>query len=155
VPRFDTICYLVRHADAGARGVVDDSERTLSKKGRGQADRIATLLRDAGIATIVSSPYVRCVETVGPISEATGVAIDLDDALGEGAGPKLAIARIEAVTTPTVLCSHGDVIGEVMARLARRGVDLDDDRIAKASTWELTVAKGAITAAHYVPPPQG
>lgn len=155
MPRRNTTCYLVRHADAGARGVVDDAQRALSKKGRGQADRIATSLESAAIATIVSSPYLRCVETVGPLSKTIGVTIELDDMLGEGAGPKLAIARIEAVTTPTVLCSHGDVIGEVMALLARRGIDLDDDRIAKASTWELTVAKGVITAAHYVAPPQG
>ena len=153
MPRPDAICYLVRHADAGARGVVDDAQRALSKKGRAQSERIATYLQDAAIAEIVSSPYTRCVETVTPLSMTIGIGIALDDSLGEGAGPGPAIERIEAISTPTVMCSHGDVIGEVMALLARRGIDLDSDRLAKASTWELTVAGGAITGAHYVPPP--
>ena len=58
------------------------------------------------------------------------------------------------MTETLLLCSHGDVIGDVMHTLARRGADLDDDRLAKASTWELTVVTGEITAARYLPPPK-
>jgi 8-oxo-dGTP diphosphatase len=148
-----TVCYLLRHADAGSRGIVNDSERGLSKKGRAQAERIARAGRGTGITTIVCSPYVRCLETVAPLSRLIDVPVEIDDDLAEGAGAGPAIARIEAATTPTVLCSHGDVIGEVMALLARRGIPLDDDRLAKASTWQLTVERGEIRAAHYVPPP--
>ena len=148
-----TICYLLRHADAGSRGIVNDSERGRSKKGRAQAERIARSLRDHRIVAIASSPYVRCVETVEPLSRAIGVALEIDDRLAEGAGPAAAVARIEAATAPIVLCSHGDVIGEVMALLDRRGILLDDDRLAKASTWQITVDRGKIRSAHYVAPP--
>ena len=154
MPRPNAVCYLVRHADAGARGVVDDVQRTLSKKGRTQAKRIATYLQDSRVAAIVSSPYARCVETVRPLGRALGVPVDLDDGLGEGSGPGPTIARIEALTAATVLCSHGDVIGEVMALLERRGIDLDDGRLAKASTWEITVSRGAVIGARYVAPPR-
>ena len=40
-----------------------------------------------------------------------------------------------------------------MHTIARRGIKLDDDRLAKASTWELSVTAGSITAATYLPPP--
>lgn len=148
-----TRCFLVRHADAGSRGIQNDEQRTLSKRGRGQADALAAQLADAGITVIRSSPYARCIETVAPLAVVLEIATEHDDELGEGAGPAHAIALIERATTPTVLCSHGDVIGEVMHSIARRGIKLDDDRLAKASTWELSVTAGTITAATYLPPP--
>ncbi len=147
------ICYLLRHADAGSRGIVNDAERGLSKKGHAQADRISHTYRGSRIAAIASSPYVRCLDTVEPLSRALGVAVEVDELLGEGAGPTAAIARIERATHSTVLCSHGDVIGEVMSLLERRGIPLDDDRLAKGSAWEITVDHGTIRSAHYVPPP--
>lgn len=146
-------CFLVRHADAGSRGIQNDEQRTLSKRGRGQADALAAQFADAGITVIRSSPYARCIETVAPLAVALEIATEHDDELGEGAGPAHAIALIEQATTPSILCSHGDVIGEVMHTIARRGIQLDDDRLAKASTWELSVTAGSITAATYLPPP--
>lgn len=148
-----TRCFLVRHADAGSRGIQNDEQRTLTKRGRGQADALAAQFADAGITVIRSSPYARCIETVAPLATALEITAEPDDELGEGAGPAHAIALIEQATTPTVLCSHGDVIGEVMHTIARRGITLDDDRLAKASTWELTVIAGTITGATYLPPP--
>jgi 8-oxo-dGTP diphosphatase len=147
------ICYLLRHADAGSRGIVNDAERGLTKKGRGQADRIARSRAGSHITSIASSPYVRCLETVEPLGRAIGLAVEVDESLGEGAGPTAAIARIEAASQPMVLCSHGDVIGEVLALLGRRGIELDHDRLAKGSTWEIAVDHGTIRSAHYVPPP--
>ena len=148
-----TDCFLVRHADAGKRGVHDDARRGISKRGRAQADALVEQFHDGAITAIASSPYARCVETVAPLAAAVDVDIEIDESLGEGCGPQPTIARIEALTEPTVLCSHGDVIGEVMHTLAQRGVVLEDDRIAKGSTWLLTVVAGDVTAARYLPPP--
>ncbi|MEP6624149.1 MAG: phosphoglycerate mutase family protein [Acidimicrobiia bacterium] len=148
-----TACFLLRHADAGSRGVVDDDERSLSKKGRAQAERLATVHSTTAITTIISSPYTRCVQTVEPLARAMRVEVELDRALGEGSGPARAMAIIEAATGATVLCSHGDVIGDVLTLIARRGIPLDDDRLAKASMWKLTVTEGTIRSAHYVSPP--
>ena len=148
-----TDCFLVRHADAGKRGVHDDARRGLSKRGRAQADALVEQFHGAAITALASSPYARCLETVAPLAAALDVDVEIDDSLGEGSGPRPTIARIEGLTEPTVLCSHGDVIGEVMHTLARRGVVLEDDRIAKGSTWLLTVVAGDVVSARYVPPP--
>ena len=80
-------CFLVRHADAGSRGIQNDEQRTLSKRGRGQADALAAQFADAGITVIRSSPYARCIETVAPLAVALEIATEHDDELGEGAGP--------------------------------------------------------------------
>jgi 8-oxo-dGTP diphosphatase len=149
----DVACFVVRHADAGARGAVDDDKRELSRRGRAQADGLADALADAGIGKLLSSPYTRCVQTLIPLADRLGQAVNERDDLGEGAGAAAALAIVERAVAPVVLCSHGDVIGELMELLARRGVPLDDDRVAKGSTWVLTVRDGEVVDAHYVPPP--
>ena len=63
--------HLVRHARAGSRSrwKGDDSLRPLSKVGRTQADGIAKRLANEPVDLIVSSPYLRCVDTVAPLVE--------------------------------------------------------------------------------------
>ena len=148
------LCYVVRHADAGKRGVVADDHRSLSRRGNAQAAAIADALADAGITQLLSSPYARCVETLEALAARVGIAIEARDDLAEGAHATGALAIVEHATAPLALCSHGDVIGDLMDVLHRRGVPLDDDRVAKGSTWTLTVGAGAVVAAHYVPAPR-
>jgi 8-oxo-dGTP diphosphatase len=146
-------CYVIRHAHAGKRGVVDDDRRPLTAHGRAQADILARRLAGAGVIRLVSSPYVRCVETLVPSARLIGTDVEEDKRLGEGEGPARALAIVEGATAPVALCSHGDVIGELMTTLARRGLAIDDDRCAKGSTWTLTVRDGDVVACHYTPPP--
>ena len=146
-------CYLVRHADAGSRGIQNDHQRRLSKRGRVQADRLVHPLSSVGATELRSSPFARCMETLAPVAEVLGLPVEADIHLAEGSGPTHALAVIEHATSPLVICSHGDVIGDVMHLIARRGVDLTDDRLAKASTWIITTDDGTIISARYLPPP--
>ena len=146
-------CYLVRHADAGSRGIQNDHQRRLSKRGRAQANRLVDPLRTVGATELLSSPFARCMETLAPLAEMLGLPVEADLHLAEGSGPTHALAVIEHATSPLVICSHGDVIGDVMHLIARRGVDLADDRLAKASTWIITTEDGTITSTRYLPPP--
>ena len=62
--------YLVRHAKAGERNVWegDDRLRPLSGRGHLQARGLLDVLEDAQFDRLLSSPYVRCMETVVPLS---------------------------------------------------------------------------------------
>ena len=62
-----------------------------------------------------------------------------------------------AAEGPAVVCVHGDVMQELLADLAERGVELSGDVAdhAKGATWILSVTDGVITSARYVPPPAG
>jgi broad specificity phosphatase PhoE len=148
------VVHVIRHADAGMRGAVNDDRRPLSRRGRTQADGIAAALADAGIERLASSPFTRCVETLEPLGARLGIPVEQRDDLAEGAGGRGALTIIETAPGPLVLCSHGDVIGDLLVTLDRRGVPLDDDRCAKGSTWALTVRDGSVVAAHYVPAPK-
>lgn len=148
-------CFLIRHADAGARGIHHDEQRTLSTRGRAQAAALAEQFSKDGIQVIRSSPFPRCTATVAPLAAVLHVTTVADERLAEGAGSRDALGLIESATVPTALCSHGDVIEAVMRTVARRGVPLASDKLAKASTWVLSVTDGVITDATYLSPPSG
>lgn len=147
--------FVVRHAKAGSRRRFegDDKLRPLSRNGRPQADAIMELLAHRDIARVLTSPYTRCIQTVEPLAQHLGLEVEVDKQLGEGHDFRHALELIHSATEPIALCSHGDVIGDLMHHLAARGVPLDDDRIEKGSTWVLQVEDGDIVKARYVPPP--
>ena len=148
--------YLVRHAKAGERRdwAGPDDLRPLSKPGRRQAEALADALHDAPVERILSSPSVRCRQTVGPLAELRRLPVELADGLAEGAPPRESLRVLEKVASaPTVLCSHGDVIADLLRHVASRGVPLDDDRLEKASVWALDIVDNEIVAARYLSPP--
>jgi len=150
--------YLVRHARAGSRRAWqgEDDLRPLSRSGHQQAERIADALVAAGGGQrVISSPYVRCRQTVDPIAQRLRLPLELSDALAEGAPATDTMRLIDKVLTEdaTVLCTHGDVVENVLHELALHGVPLDDDRLDKASVWVLDAKDGEIVGGHYVPPP--
>lgn len=146
---------LVRHAHAGdrSRWAGDDRHRPLSAKGRGQAEALVDTLRDFPIDRIVSSPYRRCLESVEPLASSRGLAVEDHEELAEGAGPWEAL-RLARGDEHLVLCSHGDVIGEVVTTLLHAGVLHDEPRWPKGSTWVLEVADGAVNRARFLGPPR-
>lgn len=147
--------YLIRHAHAGDRDSWegDDRLRPLTEKGRGQARGLARTLADADIARVVSSPYLRCVQTVEPLAGAEGLPVEEDDAFAEGAPWRGALARLAEADAPLVACSQGDVIGAIVEDLVGRGViAARDARWQKGGTWALRVKDGEITGAEYLPP---
>ncbi len=148
---------LVRHANAGERGAwrAPDAARPLSAKGRAQAHALAAVLADLGVTRVLSSPATRCVETVEPLAASLDVDVEAVDDLAEGAGPARALALVTAARESTVLCTHGDVVRDVLSGLWSAGVELGPDpRSAKASTWVLEVRDRHILTAEYVPPPR-
>jgi len=121
---------LIRHASAGDRDDWDgdDELRPLDARGRHQAAELVELLRSLGVRRILSSPYVRCVETVEPLAHALGLGVEHDRRLAEGAGRSaLELLRQEGV----VCCTHGDVIEDVLGHGLKKGaaVVLRDGRV--------------------------
>ena len=155
--------YLVRHARAGNRSKwkKPDHLRPLSKVGRRQADGLPEVVtgdlgqqRKARITDVLSSPFVRCAQTVEPLAKRIGLTVELADALTEGARLEDALPIVEKYAdTNAVLCMHGDVLPELLEHFARRGLRLPHDRVEKGSTWALDFDEGKVTAIRYFAPP--
>jgi 8-oxo-dGTP diphosphatase len=130
---------VVRHARAGRRSayVGDDLERPLSPRGRTQAEALVPLLAAFRPRRVLSSPAVRCFETVQPLAEALGLPIESVGELGEGHGDE-ALRLLERMAGETaVLCTHRDVATQLLDALA---VDLSAKsrhqlRLLKGEVW--------------------
>ena len=154
--------HLVRHAAAGDRSQWngDDRERPLTKKGRLQAVAIADELQPRLASRVLSSPFVRCVETGQPLATRLGIPVDTVGFLEEGSTGDGFFDFVESQPREEiVMVSHGDVIPAIIDRLGSRGVPMNtrapDGRLdcKKASNWMLTTRHGHVVAADYVPPP--
>jgi 8-oxo-dGTP diphosphatase len=150
---------LVRHARAGSRKGWEgpDIERPLSKKGRRQADGLVDMLEPYGVKRILSSPYVRCTQTVEPVAEALGLEIEVRPELAEGAPVDEAIDLLrQHAGTTTVFCTHGDIVPAILDALAEHdGLDLPPDPdYPKGSVWVIDEQDGRATAARYLPAPK-
>jgi phosphohistidine phosphatase SixA len=143
--------YLVRHAVARERDgwQKPDQLRPLNQAGWRQAVVLADLLADAGIDRHWSSPATRCRDTLQPLAHATGLDVEDDARLFEGAlgsDPSAAGAALRNLmkayfgegTRRVAACSHGDLLpplleaaGASVSRCPKGGVwrlDLPDDK---------------------------
>jgi 8-oxo-dGTP diphosphatase len=100
---------LLRHAWAGdsSKWEGDDNERPLDKRGLEQAKELVEELAPFTIDRIVSSPAVRCVQTVAPLAQARGLEIEERPELGQDRPEEWAAAVRSLVGTKAVVCGHG------------------------------------------------
>lgn len=141
-----TIVLVVRHARAGdrERWEGDDRLRPLDRKGIRQAETLAGTLRDLGADRLLSSPYLRCVQTLVPAGRLLGLPVEERDELAEGAsaGDVLALLGELGDGTPA-LSTHGDVIDAV----------LPGRRCKKGAIWVTRASEAGLAAERYLPPP--
>lgn len=133
--------YVVRHVKAGDRkrwGDAPDIERPISAGGLRQAEALARRLVDAGVTRLISSPYVRCRQSLEPLGERLGLDVETDERLAEGQPFEQVLALVAEVPSRTVLCSHGDIVPELITALVRRGMTLTTEPDwRKATLWTL------------------
>jgi 8-oxo-dGTP diphosphatase len=152
--------FLVRHAKAGHRNDdhPDDSKRPLTSSGWAQAQALVhTLIAAGATGPVLASPYTRCMQTVQPVAEHLGLAVAADERLAENQPFAPMVELIEGLTDGAVLCSHGDMIPDVIDALHRRGCRIvTEPNWKKASVWQLDrdESRRVVTAAAW-PPPQG
>lgn len=156
--------FLVRHASAGHRNNSDptDAERQLDNKGRDQALRVAEQLKGKEVLHIVSSPLIRCVQTVEPLASVLGIQVETDPRYAELTPVEHAWQALEALVarleedsgTSGVICSHGDIIPDLLRLATMRGTRIQGrSGNAKASIWQMSAWNGATfdTALYFAP----
>lgn len=150
--------YVVRHAKAGERRlwVANDLDRPLSKKGWKQSEVVARRLERLAPTDLLSSPYVRCVQTLEPLGRRLKRPIAVEPRLTEDEPVEPVLELLRDVADGTVLCSHGDIIPAMIQALEANGTAIRtpvDWR--KATVWVLKRNKrGAIVTATVWPPPK-
>jgi 8-oxo-dGTP diphosphatase len=90
------------------------------------------------VTALISSPALRCIQTLEPLADRLGIKIEVDERLAEGSPFEHALAVVRDAPDRALLCSHGDVVTDLIEALARRGMELTtapDWR--KATLWVL------------------
>jgi 8-oxo-dGTP diphosphatase len=151
---------LVRHAQAKGRGSWpdDDQLRPLDATGMARSTTIAGVLAAYGIRRLVSSPSVRCTDTLRPYAARIGAPLRTKEGLSEegyAADPARAPRHLERLLqrgTPTVLCTHGPVIPDLLDMLCRIVSPPDDVEGTLSTTLgdaaSQKMAKGEVLVAH-------
>jgi len=148
--------YLIRHAVAGVRNFRNpsDDERPLDAVGLDQASEIAKDWTDLSVQAVYASPALRCIQTVQPLATRLGLAVQVAPELFEGASTSRTIEFVRSFTGHTVvLCSHGDVIPDILRNLEVGGSRLDGRGCAKGSTWQLDNTTERIESGTYLNAP--
>ncbi|HZT91073.1 MAG TPA: phosphoglycerate mutase family protein [Gaiellaceae bacterium] len=101
---------LVRHAWAGSRDEWegDDLLRPLDKRGRRQAQELVALLAEFRIEAILTSPAVRCLQTVEPLARARRLDLEVRLELREDRQHDEGVPLVtNVVRSDVVVCGHG------------------------------------------------
>jgi 8-oxo-dGTP diphosphatase len=95
------------------------------------------------------------MQTLEPLGERLNLSVEPDERLAEGAGARRALELADELRgAPAVVCSHGDVIPDLLDALLQDGLKLRDElRWQKASTWVFSRDGGRLAKARYIPPP--
>ncbi len=152
-----TAVLLTRHAKAMLRKhwTGPDQTRRLSGRGRRQAIALVPLFEAYGVESLISSPAVRCVETLAPYGKHRGLPTRTVELLTEEEGTDLPEAVASEVATialgvsaPTALCGHRPVLPAM-----QRGLGLEPRPMV---VGEVTVlhrdARGRNVAVEHVKP---
>ena len=132
--------FVVRHVKAGDRSRWQgaDEQRPASKNGRAQAVALADRLEPENVSALISSPSLRCVQSVEPLADRLGLKVEVDERLAEDSPLTAVLAAVNDAPDRAVLCSHGDVIPELIEALVRRGMEVSTGRDwRKATLWVL------------------
>lgn len=70
-----TFIYMVRHGDSPKLPGENERSRGLSTKGAADARKITEKLRQEGIHTFYSSPYIRAIDTISGLAQELGAEI--------------------------------------------------------------------------------
>jgi phosphohistidine phosphatase SixA len=132
---------VVRHAEAGNKRAWNgpDRLRPLSPDGHLQAEGLVVRLEDYPIERILSSPTLRCYQTVEPLARDRRLQIETVPALGVDASPAQLLRLFwDLELRHSVLCTHGEGIGLLLTRLLGDALLVEDPLDwPKGSTWLL------------------
>jgi len=166
LPRQTLPLILVRHASAGRKAdwPGDDEARPLDAQGTADARVLAGLLGCfAPAARVISSPALRCTETVRPFAAGFGGTVEAEACLTPYGRSALFSSRTDqadalgrllsdlvADRRPVVLCLHRenlpDVLTGVCAALGAQAAVPADPSLPKGGFWVAHAAAGELAA---------
>jgi 8-oxo-dGTP diphosphatase len=152
---------VVRHGQAEPKSKWKgaDGDRPLMARGRRQADRLGKVIGTSRPTRVISSPAVRCVQTVQPFAARRNLTVEVSPMLATDAGKAAVDLCRELIGSErrdanVLLCTHREVLNVLLPQLAK-----DFDRKlghrlpgAKGGAWVLRFRDNKLVKIEYRPP---
>jgi 8-oxo-dGTP pyrophosphatase MutT (NUDIX family)/phosphohistidine phosphatase SixA len=157
-PRYTAPIVILRHGSAGERTDwrADDALRPLDERGLAEATALPDLLGAFGPLRVISSATLRCVGTVLsyalrdgiPVETDLAVTVAADGTVADLAPARAAVLRLVAARTPTVVCTHGEIVSELVRALCGELGEKtpEDPGLRKGGFWVVHIGDGEIAA---------
>ena len=118
---------LVRHgrAEKGSRWDGPDALRPLTPEGLRHAKRIGASLARSRPDRLLTSPFLRCRQTLAPLAERLGLPVETRDWLAKGEDPrKIADLLRRERGSNVVCCTHTELLAEIESELEELGIEV-------------------------------
>lgn len=147
---------ILRHGKAMRRSDFtgdDDADRPLSGRGRGEAKKLIEVLDAYGIVKVHSSPFRRCISTVGKYAKSISVDVTPETHVSEaGHAQDPARASERAVQLlhqpePSVLCTHRPVLPTVLSAITTE-LGLPPTAVQEDPNWDSRLPPGGMIVIH-------
>jgi len=147
---------IVRHARSRSRSTWPEADplRPLNPRGRERAKALIPMLAAYGVTRVVTSPSVRCLDTVLPYALTAGKRARLKSGLSEEGfadQPDRApyhLNRLLERGHAAVVCSHGPVLPVLLERLAGAADPDGSAQVSLAEAAQSGMGKGEALVAH-------
>jgi 8-oxo-dGTP diphosphatase len=149
---------IIRHARSRPRSTWPNADplRPLNPRGRERAKALVPMLASYGVTRVVTSPSVRCLDTVLPYAVAAGRRARLKAGLSEegfAQQPDRApyhLTRLLERGNAAVVCSHGPVLPVLLERLAGIAHSDGSAQVTLSAAARSGMGKGDAVVAHLV-----
>ena len=108
---------VVRHAEK-----ISETDQRLSEAGRARAERLAAMLKDAGVTAIYATDTERAKDTAKPLAEARKLTVQIYDVGSEKVNARAFAAKVrrENVDGVVLIVGHSNTVPAILAALGCR-----------------------------------
>lgn len=111
----DSVIYLVRHAERSdtPTQTMMGSDPPLSKAGHERAQRLASVLRSAGIKHIFTTEFQRTRQTAAPLA----AALKIQPVMAPAKDVQTLVTELKQAKEPTLVVAHSNTLPEILKGL--------------------------------------
>ena len=133
----EPIIFLARHAEK-AKGGADPKNPELSEAGRGRAELLARMLKDAGVTAIFATEYKRTQQTAEEIARASGTQVTIVPAK-DTAG---LVEKLKASGGNAVVIGHSNTLPEIIKALGvEKAVEVAETEYDNLFIWRVSAPR--------------
>ncbi len=118
LPDATSTLIVIRNASAARSS---RTQRGLDRRGQARADALIPVLRGLGINRLLSTPALRCLDTLAPYATDSGLAVDAQLADAAGAGLARRLLDLAGSGQRVALCADGATLARLVPALTEGG----------------------------------